>query len=63
MRKVRVALLLLLNLLVLLGQVWPEGAPPFASVVNILTLVLNAAFLLGQMWGNGKSSEMDKAET
>ena len=30
--------LLLLNIVVLLGQVWPEGAPPFARTVNIIFL-------------------------
>jgi len=29
-----------LNCIVLLGQLWPEGAPPFAPAVNILFLVL-----------------------
>lgn len=31
--------LLLLNAVVLLGQIWPEGAPPFARSVNIAFLV------------------------
>ena len=31
--------LLLVNLVVLLGQLWPAGAPPFARVVNIAFLV------------------------
>jgi hypothetical protein len=31
--------LLILNLVVLLGQIWPEGAPPFARTVNIIFLV------------------------
>lgn len=30
--------LLLLNIVVLLGQIWPEGAPPFARTVNIIFL-------------------------
>lgn len=34
-------LLIVLNSIVLLGQLWPEGAPPFARVVNIVTLVLD----------------------
>jgi hypothetical protein len=40
-------LLLLLNAIVLLGQIWPEGAPPFARAVNIaflaVTLIVFAA--------------------
>lgn len=31
--------LIILNAIVLLGQVWPEGAPPFARTVNILFLI------------------------
>lgn len=34
-------LLIVLNAVVLLGQLWPEGAPPFARAVNILFLVLS----------------------
>lgn len=34
-----VAVLLVLNAIVLLGQIWPEGAPPFARVVNIVFLI------------------------
>lgn len=37
--------LLALNGVVLLGQLWPEGAPPFARTVNILFLVGNLVFL------------------
>jgi hypothetical protein len=33
--------LVILNAVVLLGQLWPEGAPPFARVVNIAFLVLS----------------------
>lgn len=33
--------LIVLNAVVLLGQLWPEGAPPFARAVNILFLVLS----------------------
>lgn len=39
--------LLLANLVVLLGQLWPEGAPPFARTVNIAFLV---ASLLAFLW-------------
>lgn len=34
-----VVLLLVVNVVVLLGQIWPEGAPPFARGVNIAFLV------------------------
>jgi hypothetical protein len=33
--------MIVLNAVVLLGQLWPEGAPPFARAVNILFLVLS----------------------
>ncbi|HLM62196.1 MAG TPA: hypothetical protein VK308_15435, partial [Pyrinomonadaceae bacterium] len=36
--------LLLLNTVVLLGQIYPEGAPPFARAVNILFLVLSLTY-------------------
>ncbi len=39
--KTILILLVVLNSIVLLGQVWPEGAPPFARIVNIVTLLLN----------------------
>ena len=42
-----VGVLVVLNLVVLLGQVWPEGAPPFARTVNIVFLAGNLAFLVG----------------
>lgn len=45
-KKIFASVLLLLNSVVLLGQLWPEGAPPFAGVVNILTLLLNLIFLV-----------------
>lgn len=39
-------LLVVLNAVVLLGQLWPAGAPPFARVVNIVFLALNLLTLL-----------------
>jgi hypothetical protein len=39
--KPLLAVLILLNAVVLLGQLWPAGAPPFARVVNILFLILS----------------------
>ncbi|MES2765974.1 MAG: hypothetical protein V4642_08905 [Bacteroidota bacterium] len=44
MRKAVVIILLILNTIVLLGQLWPEGAPPFARIVNILFLVGSFVF-------------------
>lgn len=45
----RPALLVLIvgNAIVLLGQIWPEGAPPFARFVNIAVLAASlTAFAL-----------------
>jgi hypothetical protein len=36
--KYLLIILLLLNTMVLAGQIWPEGAPPFARTVNIIFL-------------------------
>ncbi|WP_290838664.1 hypothetical protein [Flavobacterium sp.] len=36
--------LIVLNALVLLGQLWPEGAPPFARVINIIFLICSFLF-------------------
>ena len=49
MAKLRTPLLVLLiivNLVVLLGQLWPEGAPPFARAVNIGFLICSAGVLI-----------------
>jgi hypothetical protein len=43
MNKNTLYLLVVLNIIVLLGQLWPEGAPPFARIVNIITLFCNVA--------------------
>lgn len=38
--------LLVLNIIVLLGQIWPEGAPPFARTVNIIFLSGSLLFFI-----------------
>jgi hypothetical protein len=48
-----VILLIVLNCIVLLGQLWPEGAPPFARVVNILFLVLSLAYFATALRSRG----------
>ena len=40
-----------MNAVVLLGQLWPEGAPPFARAVNIAFLVLNLVFIAAVLRG------------
>jgi hypothetical protein len=42
--KLVVGGLLALNLVVLVGQIWPEGAPPFARLVNIVFLAGSLLF-------------------
>lgn len=39
-------ILCVLNLVVLLGQLWPEGAPPFARPVNIVFLAGSLFYFL-----------------
>lgn len=43
-------LLLLCNAVVLLGQLWPEGAPPFARSVNIGFLVASLLWFAHALW-------------
>lgn len=45
-KKIIVVVLVILNLVVLLGQIWPEGAPPFARTVNIVFLTLSLFFFV-----------------
>jgi hypothetical protein len=48
MRKILIVLLIL-NTVVLLGQLLPEGAPPFARAVNILFLAGNMTYFIFQL--------------
>lgn len=43
--------LLVLNFIVLVGQIWPAGAPPFARAVNIAFLVASLAVLAFMLRG------------
>lgn len=45
-KKVLLFILLILNAVVLLGQLWPEGAPPFAKKINIVFLTASLMFYL-----------------
>jgi hypothetical protein len=51
MRRTLLIVLLVLNAIVLLGQLWPEGAPPFARTVNIVFLVGVMVYLLSGLFG------------
>ncbi len=55
MRRPLLVVLLILNLIVLLGQVWPAGAPPFARSVNIVFLIGVMAYLIDQMRSAARS--------
>jgi len=39
-------ILIILNIVVLLGQLWPEGAPPFAGIINITFLILSLVYFI-----------------
>lgn len=54
MKRVLTIVLLVLNLVVLLGQLWPAGAPPFARTVNILFLAGSLAYFAWHLRGSGK---------
>ncbi|MGV3638272.1 MAG: hypothetical protein ACO1NQ_11585 [Flavobacteriales bacterium] len=55
MKKPIILIFLVLNVVVLLGQVWPEGAPPFARYVNILFLAATLSYFI-HAWRQGPSS-------
>ena len=49
--RIVLSVLVLLNVVVLAGQVWPTGAPPFARWVNIAFLVASLAYFLTALGG------------
>ncbi|MES2678974.1 MAG: hypothetical protein V4635_03775 [Bacteroidota bacterium] len=51
MKKTLLIILLVLNLVVLLGQLWPEGAPPFARIVNIIFLIATLIYFVAALIG------------
>ena len=61
-KRTFIIILLVLNAVVLLGQIWPEGAPPFARIVNLITLGLNVSFLLTMIKSTGISQKKDHKE-
>lgn len=52
--QILVILLILLNLVVLLGQLWPQGAPPFARGVNVVFLLLTLGYFGFSLLRSGK---------
>jgi hypothetical protein len=53
MKKPILLVLILLNAVVLLGQLWPAGAPPFARAVNIGFLILSFGYFIAE-WSSGR---------
>jgi hypothetical protein len=45
-RPIILYILVLLNIMVLAGQIWPAGAPPFAGVVNIVFLLASLSYFI-----------------
>ncbi len=45
-QKYILPVLILLNTIVLIGQLYPAGAPPFARIVNIIFLVGSLLFFV-----------------
>lgn len=54
LKKVGVIVLVVLNVVVLLGQIWPEGVPPFAATVNIVFLILSLLFFIALLLKKSK---------
>jgi len=46
MNRILLVVLLVLNAVVLLGQLWPAGAPPFARLVNIIFLTASLLYFI-----------------
>jgi uncharacterized membrane protein len=45
-KRLALIVLIVLNIMVLTGQLWPEGAPPFAHTVNIVFLCLSLIYFI-----------------
>ena len=55
--KAILIVLIILNLMVLMGQLWPEGASPFAATVNILFLVASLVFFVVLLFRPGGAAK------
>lgn len=47
--KTLLIILIILNSIVLLGQIYPEGAPPFARIVNIIFMISSLIFFISMI--------------
>lgn len=52
-KKSILIILIILNSVVLIGQIYPEGVPPFARIVNILFLVCSLFYFLSIIFKKG----------
>ena len=59
MHRILLLILLVLNAVVLLGQVWPAGAPPFARTVNIAFLIASFVYFLQAIARGSGSRRLD----
>ncbi len=62
-RRSVLIVLVVLNCIVLLGQLWPEGAPPFARAVNILFLLFSLVYFVAAMVAAFGSSARSNSHT
>lgn len=53
-KRIILILLIVLNSMVLLGQIYPEGAPPFARYVNTIFLAASLIYFISQTKENSK---------
>lgn len=49
-KRIILGVTILANIMVLLGQLWPAGVPPFAPVVNILFLAGTLVYFIRQLF-------------
>lgn len=48
--KIILIILILLNIVVLLGQLYPAGAPPFAKTVNLVFLTSSLLYFISRVF-------------
>jgi len=48
-KKPILIVLVILNFMVLLGQLWPDGAPPFASSINLIFMIFTLLYFIGEL--------------
>ena len=49
MKRLLLIALIVVNAVVLLGQLWPEGSPPFAPYVNVAFLIVTFIYFVRQL--------------